>query len=506
MLPYQSIEAVESVDTPLSKEMANALDDWHKLYINQAPWLGETVKSLNLPAFISSELARQIVLELKWNITGKSKEGEEGKDTTNPRAEYLKQEFEKCIPMLRHKLEQGCAAGGMTVKPYPKNGHLYFDWTMDWSLYPVSFDDDGNMSDVIFRDMIIEGQTIYNRLERHTVDGENVKITQRAFKSTVKDSIGVPISLTDVPQWAELEPEATVENTGGQMFGWFKVAAANNIDVDSPMGASCFAKAQGTIEQADRQYSRLLWEFEGSELAIDVDPTALRPRKTEGGGWEMPKLNQRLFRAVDVEQRDHDLYNVYSPAIRDTNLINGLNQLYMRIEDQCGLARGTIADPNVDARTATELTIVRQRSYATISDNQTALEQCLRDVIRAMDVYATTYNLAPAGEYDVSFTWDDSIITDTEQELNDRLALLNVGMMGKVEFRQWYFGETKDQAEKALAAIMEEKIAEQKASMNALLPKAPGSNNPAGGPPPVPGDGDGEPTEPDDEEQEEPDL
>lgn len=464
MLPYRSIESVESVDTPLSPEMANALDNWYKLYTNQAPWLGDSVKSLNLPAFISSELARQILLELKWSITGKN-------EAANKRAEYLKTEFEKLLPILRHKLEQGCAAGGMTIKPYTKDGHLFFDFTMDWSLYPVAFDDDGNMSDVIFRDMIIEGKTIYNRLERHTVlNDDSVRITQRAFKSTVKDSIGVPIPLTDVPQWAELEPEAIVKDTGGQMFGWFKVAAANNIDPDSPMGASCFAKAQGTIEQADRQYSRLLWEFEGSELAIDVDPTALRPNKTECGGWKMPELNKRLFRAVDVEQRDHDLYQVYSPAIRDANLINGLNQLYMRIEDQCGLARGTIADPNMDVRTATELTIVRQRSYATVSDNQTALEMCLKDVVRAMDVYATMYHLAPEGEYDVSFTWDDSIITGTMQELNERLALLNAGMMGKVEFRQWYFGETKEQAETALAAIIQEKIKEQSASMAAVLP------------------------------------
>lgn len=477
MLPYKSIEAVESVDTPLSTEMANALDEWYKLYTNQASWLGESVKSLNLPAFISSELARQVILEMKWSITGKSKDGstkdEDGNAVMNPRAEYLKAEFEKLIPMLRHKLEQGCAAGGMTIKPYPKGDHLYFDWTMDWSLYPVAFDDDGNMSDVIFRDMIIEGKTIYNRLERHTVEGENVKITQRAFKSTVKDSIGVPISLTEVAQWAQLEPEATVKSTGGQMFGWFKVAAANNVDVDSPMGASCFAKARDTIEQADRQYSRLLWEFEGSELAIDVDPTALRPNKTESGGWKMPELNKRLFRAVDVEQRDHDLYQVYSPAIRDANLINGLNQLYMRIEDQCGLARGTIADPNMDVRTATELTIVRQRSYATVSDNQTALEMCLKDVVRAMDVYATMYHLAPEGEYDVSFTWGDSIIVDTAQEMNDRLLLLNNGIMSKAEFRQWYFGETLDQAQKAIDAVTQEKITEQQAGMQALMPTVP---------------------------------
>ena len=400
---------METVDTPLSAEMANALDEWYKLYTNQASWLGDSVKSLNLPAFIASELARQIVLEMKWNITGKNKDGntkdESGADITNPRAEYLKAEFEKLIPILRQKLEQGCAAGGMTIKPYPKDGHIFFDWTMDWSLYPVAFDDDGNMSDVIFRDTFNEGKTIYNRLERHTVvKGENgkstsVEITQRAFKSTVKDSIGTEIPLTAVDQWAQLEPKSEVKESNGQMFGWFKVASANNVDVDSPMGASVFAKAVGTIEQADKQYSRLLWEYEGSELAIDVDPTALRPRKTEGGGLEMPKLNQRLFRSVDVDKGDRDLYNVFSPAIRDSSLINGLNQLYMRIEDQCGLARGTISDLNtVAARTATELMLVKQRSYATISDNQTALEHCLRDVIRAMDVYATTYNLAPAGE------------------------------------------------------------------------------------------------------------
>lgn len=484
MLPYRSIESVETVDTPLSAEMANALDEWYKLYTNQASWLGDSVKSLNLPAFIASELARQIVLEMKWNITGKNKDGntkdESGADITNPRAEYLKAEFEKLIPILRQKLEQGCAAGGMTIKPYPKDGHIFFDWTMDWSLYPVAFDDDGNMSDVIFRDTFNEGKTIYNRLERHTVvKGENgkstsVEITQRAFKSTVKDSIGTEIPLTAVDQWAQLEPKSEVKESNGQMFGWFKVASANNVDVDSPMGASVFAKAVGTIEQADKQYSRLLWEYEGSELAIDVDPTALRPRKTEGGGLEMPKLNQRLFRSVDVDKGDRDLYNVFSPAIRDSSLINGLNQLYMRIEDQCGLARGTISDLNtVAARTATELMLVKQRSYATISDNQTALEHCLRDVIRAMDVYATTYNLAPAGEYDVSFSWDDSIITNTEQQMNERLTLVDAGMMGKAEFRMWYFGETREQAEKAIQSILDEQTAQQMAGINALLPTVP---------------------------------
>lgn len=445
--------------------MTNALDDWCAMYQNEPVWLSDQVKSLNLPAFISSEIARQIVLELKWNITGKSDGSSE--EVMNPRAEYLKAECEKLFVILRQKLELGCAAGGLLIKPYPNpaDGHIYFDWAPDWGFYPLAFDGDGNLSDVAIPDVFQEGDTIYTRLERHTAKEDGVHITQKAFKSTNRDSIGREIPLTDVPRWAALAPEATVTNAGGQLFGWFRVAAANNVDVNSPMGASVYAKAVDVIREADTQYSRLLWEYEASEMAIDVDPMVLRPRKVGGNTiMETPKLNERLFRGVDLGE--DDTYHVFAPAIRDAALVNGLNQLFIRIEDLCGLSRGTISDANQEARTATELRIVKQRSYATIHDNQVALEHCLKAVIRAMDVYATAYNLAPPGDYDVSFDWDDSIVTDTDQQLNERLMLLNAGILSKAEFREWFFGETPSQAQQAVAAVAQENMA----SMEQILP------------------------------------
>lgn len=469
MLPYKEIESVERIETPLSVEMANALDLWYDMYRNKAPWLQpDTMKSLNLPAFICAEIARQVTLEMKWNITGKAKgDAADGEEVMNDRTKYLKEEFAKCIADLRRKLEQGCAAGGMTIKPYPKDGHIYFDYTMDWGMYPIAFDDEGNLSDVIFRDSYAEGKTTYTRLERHTRDGENVHISQRAFKSNLKDAIGVEISLSEVPIWSKLEPKSTVKASEGQMFGWYRVAAANSIDIDSPMGMSVYGKACDAIRDADEQYSRLLWEFEGSELAIDVDPATLRPKK-DGSGQEMPRLNQRLFRAVDSGQ--DDTYHVFSPPIRDTSLLNGLNHILTRVEDLCGLARGTLAESPSEARTATELRILKQRSYATIADNQRALEGCLRDVIRAMDKYATMYGLAPEGEYDVSFEWDDSIITDTDQQMQERLMLLNAGVYSKAELREWYFGETPVQAKAAIEAVTAEQ-AEGMENLEALLPK-----------------------------------
>ena len=506
MLPLRSVEQVEQIESPLSSEMVNALDTWYNLYRDQPDWVksDDTVKSMNLPALIASEIARQVTLEVKWNITGKTPEPapqppvQRERDTAqgeksagdpadrqppkpevppepvdNERSKFLKEEFGKLMAVLRQKLEPGCAAGGMAIRPYPVNGHFAFGYTMDWSLYPVAFDSNGELSDVIFRDTFQEGQATYTRLERHAIQANgDLKITQRAFKSSVKDNIGVEVPLTSVDRWANLEPEATLHGFEGQLFGWFKVAAANNVDVDSPMGISVFHKAINVIKQADMQYSRLLWEYEASEMAIDVDPMALRPVEPpeySGAGeqkYEMPKLKDRLFRGVNVQMGDNsDLYKVFAPTIRDASLLNGLNRLLMMVEDLTGLSRGTLSDAPLEARTATELRILRQRTYATVADNQAALEKCLRDVVRAMDKLATLYQLAPEGDYEVSFEWDDSILTDRTQEMGERLELMSQGVIGKPEMRQWYTGETASQAEAAILKIQTDAARQTVAAM-----------------------------------------
>ena len=466
MIPYSDITSAMNAKPALTDDVISSLKRWYQMYTNNAEWLREDhMKSLNLPAFICSEIAKAVTLEMKWNITGKNKDGstkdENGDPVMNERAQFLKQEFERNIKQLRQKLEQGIAAGGMTIKPYVKGDRIHFDWTMDWSLHPIAFDDDGFMTDVIFSDCYTKEGAYYTRLERHTLEDTRVKITQRVFKSTMEDSLGKEVSLNDVDIWADLAPEAYVNYSGGSLFGWYKVAQANSLNTSSPMGLSGFHRAEQQIHDADEQYSRLLWEYEGSELAIDVDPLALRPRSD--GGVELPRLNERLFRGVDLGT---DSYNIFSPQIRDASLINGLNRILTHIEDLCGLSRGTLTETPVEAKTATELKILRQRAYITVHDNQIALENCLRDVIRAMNVYASLYDLAPEGEYDVSFEWDDSIITDMTQQLNERMLFYNSGLMSAAEMRMWYLGETESQAQAAIAKILQEK----KMQMEALQP------------------------------------
>ena len=121
-----------------------------------------------------------------------------------------------------------------------------------------------------------------------------------------------------------------------------------------------------------------------------------------------------------------------------------------------GVSRGTISDATQEAKTATELKILKQRSYQTNAEIQRAVQGTLEDVVYIMNVLCDLYNITPDGKYETSFEWDDSILVDVEAELGKRITLMNQGLASKVETRMWYFGETDAQAREALLKVQEE--------------------------------------------------
>lgn len=350
------------------------------------------------------------------------------------------------------------------------NAEIDFDYIQADRFFPLSFDANGKVIEAAFIQTKVDKakERVFVRLEYHKLEKRTVTVQNFAFESTdmslansnsIKSAsnLGRPIPLTAVPEWASLRPTTVIEGVDRLLFAYFRMPEANTIDPYSPLGVSGYSRVIQLIKDADMQYSRLLWEYEAGEMAIDVDRDALSfMTDPKGEGYTvLPEKQQRLFRKVDLNTED--TYNVFAPNLRDVSIVHGLNTIFMRIEDSIGLSRGTLSDVNTqEAKTATELKILKQRSFATNADIQAALQDALTDVVYVMDVYCTLYDVTPHGEYEVSFEWDDSILVDSESELSKRITLMQNGLASKLETRMWYFGETENQARAAMMQIEEE--------------------------------------------------
>lgn len=445
-----------NVDIAVSNKMSTAISKWEKMYKDEAPWIDDKVISTGLPASIAREFATATLVEFKSEITG------------SKRADYLNNQYKKLKKNLRRNLEHGCAIGSMVLKPYVSNGQLNIDIVKGTNFFPVEYNSNGECTSGIFASRKIIGKYYYTRLEYHNLDlsKKYYTIINKAYMSSSEEILGQEVSLKTIPDWSNIQEIVNIENIEKPLFGYFRVPFANTIDPDSSCGVSVYSRAVKLIEEADKQFSRLLWEFEGSELAIDADPSVLQRNEVIRDKYKLPSLKDRLFRATGSNKDGKAFYEVFSPEIRETPLYKGFNDILKRIEFICGLAYGTISDPELIEKTATEIMSAKQRSYATVSDIQQALEDALNDMIYAMDVLATLYNLTPRGNYEASYEWDDSIIIDSESEQRIRQQEVREKLRTKISYLMWRYGFTEKQAQEELERIKAETEEQEKSLFN----------------------------------------
>lgn len=434
MLGREKIKDAIGVEVAVSDKMANEIDLWAKMYKNEPPWKEKNIKLCGLPAAIAGEFARLVTLELKTEVTGN---------------DFINEEYQAVVSDIRKYTEYACAKGGLAMKPYASEGHIEVDMVQADRFFPTKFNSRG-VTAAVFAESLTVGKKVYTRLEYHQHEGTMYHINNKAFVKQDLDNVevlGKEVPLTAVPEWANLQEEVTLKNVKMPLFAYFKIPNANNVDDTSPLGVSVYSRAINDIKEADNQWTRLLWEFEGSELAIDADITLFK--KDDKGNYEFPKGKDRLFRMMDLDD-NAEKYKVFAPAIRDENLINGFNAILRRIEFNVGLAYGTLSDPNTVDKTAEEIKTSKQRSYSTVSDIQKSLQTALEQLVYAMDVMAQLSGLSGRKKYEMSFDWDDSIVIDKEQELASMQQDAVAGFIRKELYVAAKYGVSEEEALKMM--------------------------------------------------------
>jgi A118 family predicted phage portal protein len=425
MFPIKNVKQVIGIEPAITDIMVNKIETWGRMYKGEADWVdNDAVHSLRLEQGIVREFANVTLNEMTSKVT-------------NVKLDKI---YQTSTQDLNENLQSGLALGAFVIKPLGEDKVEYV--TQD-NFIPIEFDSRGRLMKVVF---IETKQTkeddIYRRFEYHAVDKMGLTITNKAYHARNANELGREIPLTDVEDWADLVSEIWYPFPKPD-FGYYRNPIKNTID-GSFNGVSIFDPKISTIKKADIQFGRLDWEFESGERAVHVDPAAFKTDKVTGER-KLPKLNKRLYRAVDVQAGNDgkELFDTFSPEMREQSFINGLEEYKRDIEFGVGLAYGDLSNPATIEKTATEVRAAKLRKYNTVTAIQTNLRDCLGDLVDALAFYNS---LATSG-YEYVCDFKDSILTDEETERAQDKADVAIGAMTLLEYRmKWYHEDEKTAA------------------------------------------------------------
>lgn len=440
MFKTNNIAKEFNIDISSNDEVLKLIDECTKIYNGKAPWLNKEVKSLNVAKTICDRVAKAVTIEFKSKVEDLE----------------INEVYQKFLKNIRVNTEYTLAKGGMFFKPFFSNGKIKISCIQGDMFIPVKFDSTGELLGAIFIEQIVNGKDIYTRIEHQELTETTLIIKNKAYKGN-GNTLGTQVPLSIVDQWKNIGEIVGITNVNKLIGGYFKIPIANTKDNTSPIGVPIFTNSIGTLEEIDKQFSRTLWEFEGSELAIDIDETLLK--KDENGNTIYPKGKERLYRKLDIG--DEAKWNVFNPDIRETPLFNGLNELLRQVESQLSLSFGTLSKINETEKTATEIRSSKQDYYVTVSDVQGALQTALEDLIYGIDILMTLYKVPHKTNPDISFDWDDSILVDSKEKQSQSLVERNASLIDDVE----YFVQTRDYSEEEAIEYVN-KMRERASKMN----------------------------------------
>lgn len=442
------------VETIESDVMKVALTDWMNIYQGKPSWAlpddrgSIDIESFNFAKKLCNETARLTTLALSITVEGST------------RADWINSFMESYIARMKNEeCEKACAFGYIVLKPNGKG----IDYVMPWDFWPTH-ETDNKIDGGIFHDTHHEpdSKIYYTRLEYHRFedisdDVRIYRITNKTYKSGRKDVIGKECDMSETV-WANLQEDAAYQNIEQPLFSIFKMPIANNIDLQSSLGVSIFSNAFKELEGLDIAWTRLDDEtydsqhitFLGDSL-IEEPGTPVKKRRSSGG--IVDKIGRALPRRVRIlpGSTTGEEYHEETPSLQMSERIVGINHRLDLVGTKCGYSSGYfVLNGRGEYVNVKQVEASDRETIETIKQTRDSLQTATDGLIYALDKYADIYNLAPVGEYKVSYDFMD-ITYDWETDRERHWLYVTQGKYPLYRYYMEFEGMSEEEA-KAVAA------------------------------------------------------
>lgn len=385
----QKIKQEFNTEIQLSQIMESAIAKYYNITAGKPYWIDpeDDVESINFAGFIDDVTAGLVTLDLGIEISGTG------------RAEYLQKQADYVLSVIHDKVSEGLGNCGLMFKP---NGET-IDYIEPGCFAPTETDSNGNILGCVFQSQIERGGYIYTRLEWHRFDetqnddGTQVKIyriTNMAYKAqdnnisnwTLYDP-GKPCPLTEVKEWAKIQPEIGIMNVEKPLYTYFKNPAPNRVDRTSSLGVPIWANCIKELRDLDISWSRKSTEVEDSKHMTFVSQSAIQYANEHH--ISLPRTVKGLEMGIDADSTIHE----HVSTLLTDQRIKDINSILAMISTKCGFSQGMFQlDEKTGMMTATQVEADDQETIRTIKNIRDALQDAIINLLYGCNVMADLYS------------------------------------------------------------------------------------------------------------------
>lgn len=338
----------------------------------------------------------------------------------------------------RLKIMQWAMVGGeCLVKPVPMaDGHLVWQVIRRDRYLVLGRAPDDTITDVVTAEKTVEGSKWYTLVERRTAGNDGLLTIQNTlFCSDMRSALGGRVPLASLPRYEQLADSFTYPMPiWGVGLVPVKMPVVNCVD-GSADGVSIYEPAMGLIHNINANEWQLNREFElgRSRMVASSDLlTTINGKRT---------MRDDLFVGLEGSEQNIGI-TAFSPTLREGSYAARRQSYLKSVETLLGFKRGLLSDAQAVEKTATEITDSAGGYALTIDDLQHVWYDALRLALRLGEQIGQLWRLCDAGHWDedaLAVTWGNGVLYDADKDWQDRLAMVQAGMLKPELALAWKF-------------------------------------------------------------------
>lgn len=437
MMKLLNLKDAKVLGCDMSTYMASAIEQWDKLFY----LIDQPKHSLKLANTVTSYMATLATAELTLDAGA------------GARGDWIRGQAESnLLPNLVDAVQLAGVGGMAAVKPYARGGSVYTEIIPRSRIFPRRWGPNRRIESGFLTDYDKVQNHPVVRVESFDLLPDGLHITNKVYRMKDGGLMGEELPLTAVERWAELESEYTINGVDRPHFGLIRMPFVNTVD-GSDYPISLYANALDSIVQLDRTFCDFCWERDTGKRRMILD-RSVATKDPINGKPAIPFRDLTGDYYMTIDMPDEKPWDDYTPELRFEQYKVAMETQLRALELQIGFSQGTFAvEPKSGRVTATQVISDDRTTYNTIKSIQDrGMTTALIDVLYWFDAYATIYGLAPAGGFDPTVTYGDSIFEDTGVEFQRRKAMADSKYIRPELLTSWYFGVSEETAREMLPA------------------------------------------------------